>query len=122
MDSFGKRLKYAKENKGLTNSDLAKLMGKKSQSTIVAWENGSSEVTLSQLKQLAEILDVSEEFLLKGSIDDDTISAPNGYIIVDAAKYSRLLEELNEKKDQIINEQSNQISQLKNIEGLDRAE
>lgn len=115
MDTFGKRLKYAKDKKGLTNSQLAVLMNKKSPSTIVAWENDSSEVTLSQLKQLAQILDVSEEFLFKGS-DDGTIvdKVPDGFVMVDAVKYSKMLEELNEKKDAIIKKQTKDLEKLKN--------
>ena len=61
---IGNNIKRARELKGLTQDELAKRMGYKSRSTIARIENGDNDVSQSKLKKLADILDVSIDFLL----------------------------------------------------------
>lgn len=117
MDTFGKRLKYAKEKKGLTNKELATLMGKNSPSTIISWENDTSEVTISQLKKLAEILEVSKEFLMDGTDAINIIKEPmQDYVIMPKDKVIELQDKALKNQEQQIQKQSQTIEHLKNAE------
>lgn len=66
MNTFGERLRYLREEKGLKQTELAKMLNLESSSTISQYEN----ITLNRipdahiLKRLADILDCSTDFLL----------------------------------------------------------
>lgn len=68
--SVGQNIRKAREEKQMTQDELAKRMGYKSRSTIARIENGDNDVSQSKLKKFSEILDVSISFLLDG--DDPT--------------------------------------------------
>lgn len=112
MDSFGQRLKQKREEKGLTQQQLADLLGKGNKTVISSWEKDKNEPSLTDLKNLAVHLNTTVSYLLDSP--SDSTNVPEGYLMVDAVKYSKMLEQLNEKKDQIINEQSKQLEQIKN--------
>ena len=115
MDTFGKRLKYARERKSLTVKELAELMGKSAHSTIIAWEKDKSEVTISQLKELAKILDVSEEFLLNGS-DLSTVSdPPQDYILIKKDDLLKLQEQVINKQAEELKKTKEELESIKNI-------
>lgn len=65
--SVGQNIRKAREEKQMTQDELAKRMGYKSRSTIARIENGDNDVSQSKLKKFSEILDVSIRFLLDGS-------------------------------------------------------
>lgn len=56
-------LKKARKNKNYTQDKLAKLLGV-SRSTVAMWESGSSQPDNRLLSVLADILDVSVDYLL----------------------------------------------------------
>ncbi len=60
---FGERLKKLRELKGLTKSDLAKFL-KVSYKTITRWEKGETVPSILELKEIAKILEVPEDYLL----------------------------------------------------------
>lgn len=68
--SVGQNIRKAREEKQMTQDELAKRMGYKSRSTIARIESGDNDVSQSKLKKFSEILDVSISFLLDG--DDPT--------------------------------------------------
>lgn len=117
MDTIGKRLKYAKDKKGLTNKELAALMGKNSPSTVIAWENDTTEITVSQLKLLAEILEVSEQFLLNGNEAQSIVSEPTpDYVLVKKDEYMALQDRVIQYQQKEIEELKKSEQNLKNIE------
>lgn len=75
---IGNNIRRARELKGLTQDELAKRMGYKSRSTIARIENGDNDVSQSKLKKLADILDVSIDFLLDDGKDRASVSRPKG--------------------------------------------
>ena len=56
-------IKKARKEKGLTQSDLASMLGVK-RSVISKYENGSIEPSLTQIEKIAELLDVTPSFLI----------------------------------------------------------
>lgn len=64
----GERLRISREAKGFTQDDLAD-RASLGQSQLNRYENGKSEPTLDVVIRLAEVLDVSVEWLL-GVVDD----------------------------------------------------
>ena len=67
MSAFSEKLFNQRVKQGLTQSDVAKLVPM-TQSSYSRIENGFQEPNLSQLKRIAEVLNVSLDYLL----DDDT--------------------------------------------------
>ncbi len=62
--SLGSRVKEARERKGLSQTELAELMGYKSRSSINKIESGERDIPRSSLIQLAEKLDVTPQYLM----------------------------------------------------------
>lgn len=60
---FCERLKALRTEKGLSQPELANLLGV-SNGIISFWENGVNEPTISNLIKLAEVLEVSTDYLL----------------------------------------------------------
>lgn len=63
MSVFSERLYNARIKQGLTQSDVAKMIPM-TQSSYSRIENGFQEPNLNQLKRIAEVLNVSIDFLL----------------------------------------------------------
>lgn len=55
-------LEAARINAKLTQKELAKILGV-SNATIVNWENGSTEPSLSQLKKISELSGIPMDFI-----------------------------------------------------------
>lgn len=55
MEKLGKLLQCARKARGLTQAEVAEMMGFKSRTTIVAIEKGDRSVSESELQKLAEI-------------------------------------------------------------------
>jgi len=66
MNTFGERLRYLREEKGLRQTELAKMLNLESSSTISQYENPAlNRIPDSHtLKKLADILDCSTDYLL----------------------------------------------------------
>lgn len=76
MSTLGKRLREARENKGLMQHQLAKLIGAKSAGVISNWENGLNKPDVDKIALLCKVLEVSPSFLLDISQDDAFICSP----------------------------------------------
>ncbi len=66
MDSIGLRIKYAREQKELTQKQLGAIVNK-GDSTVRMWELGKSEPDLVTLNLIAKALDVDTAYLLGNS-------------------------------------------------------
>lgn len=63
--AFGEKLREAREKKGLSQSDLARLMGIDSTNAISRWEKNTYRPDLDKLRQLCQLLSVSADSLLE---------------------------------------------------------
>lgn len=63
MDIFCERLKELRKNGNLSQKRLAEIL-QTTNSTVCDWERGRSQPDLSALVKLAEIFDVSTDYLL----------------------------------------------------------
>ncbi len=63
MNGFGEKIKELRKEKGLTQKMLAEKIGQ-AQSTIFYWEQNKQEPTISSLKKLCEVFEVSADYLL----------------------------------------------------------
>lgn len=64
MSSLGERIKYAREQKGYLQGELARLIGVKSSGVISNWETDLNKPDAEKIVKLCDILDVSASFLL----------------------------------------------------------
>lgn len=62
MKAFGRRLKKLREKQGLTQTELARKLGK-SLRTVQKYESGEIDIPLSMLYSLSEVFDVTISFL-----------------------------------------------------------
>lgn len=62
--TIGERIKNARIDKGLNQTELAKLCGYANKGNISRIENSGNEVTTKQVKRIAEKLDVSVSYLM----------------------------------------------------------
>ena len=56
------KLKAARVNAGLTQADVAKILNRNKQ-TIVNWENGVTEIKVSDLLRLSKLYEIPIEYL-----------------------------------------------------------
>lgn len=94
----------------LTQQQVAIHVGKKNKTVVSSWELDKNEPSLSDIKKLADLLNTSVSYLIEG-IDS---GIPSGQVLVDSKKYTKMLEELNEKKTDQLEETRKQIERLKN--------
>lgn len=62
MSIFGDNIKRLRKNKGLKQQEIAELLGVK-QNTYSDWENGKTDPSFENLVKLADLLDVSLDWL-----------------------------------------------------------
>ncbi len=62
LNMFPQRLKELRLKKGLTQTELGEKVGVK-QNTLTNWENGKREPSFENLVKLADLLDVSLDWL-----------------------------------------------------------
>ena len=73
--SLGSNIKKRRFELGMSQQELASLMGYKSRSTIAKIEAGENDVTQSKLRRFAQVLDTSVEVLLSGT-ETSAVPAP----------------------------------------------
>lgn len=67
MSEFSNRLKRLREDKGWSKTYVAKTIGLKSMQTYANWEYGRTEPDFSMLSKIANIFNVSTDYLLNGA-------------------------------------------------------
>ena len=72
MSTLGERIRYAREQKGLLQSELAKLINVKSSGVISNWEKDLNKPDAEKIVRLCSVLDTSASYLLDyyGKSDD----------------------------------------------------
>lgn len=68
--TVGDRIKQVREQKNMTQEDLAFACGYKSRSTINKIEKGICETKLSTLKKIAKALGIDPDYLVFGDVED----------------------------------------------------
>lgn len=65
METFGERMKWAREQRGMSQPDLAHAMGV-APMTISKWERGAMDPGSTKLRTISALLGVSADWLLNG--------------------------------------------------------
>ena len=69
METLGEKIRNLREEKGLTQPELAKLVGV-SNGTVSFWENGVNEPKASYVRKLSTVFEVTSDYLL--GLEDET--------------------------------------------------
>lgn len=77
--TIGERIKIARTNAGMTQADLARIMGVPYQ-TIGHWEKNASSPKYSSLEKVAKALNISVETLILGNTDSDKNSKDDAMV------------------------------------------
>lgn len=102
-DKFANRLKALRKLKGYTQKDFSDIIGVK-QTTVSNYEKGLRFPDLDKLNQIANIFNVSVDYLIGRNEFDNEIIDTNKYKIVNKEEYKRVLEYLlNGNKDKARN-------------------
>ncbi len=111
MGTFGKRLRDLREEKGITLKELAVLIGRdeKNNTTISAWEKDKTQPSIEDIVKLADVLNTSTEYLLRGKKVNVVSEPENDYVKIKK-------DELLELKDKLIQYQAKEIEELKDKE------
>lgn len=64
MENIGKRIRLKREELGITQEELAKLLGYKNKSTIAKIENGTNDITQSKVVEFAHALHTTVAYLM----------------------------------------------------------
>lgn len=72
----GSRIESLRASKGISQLELAKMLGYKSDSTISKWESGASIPTGTKIVKLAQALGTSTDYILFGDGPENTEEQP----------------------------------------------
>ena len=73
-ENFNENLRYAREQKGLSQKDVAEKIGV-AKSTYSLYESGNREPNVQTIKKIADVLDVSADDLLGINSEHTTMAA-----------------------------------------------
>jgi len=79
MNTFGERIKKARQAKGLSQAELAKIMGESSGNVIFTWEKGTGKPDYEKIALLCDVLEVSA---------DDIIGRKKKILMPDVSEWS----------------------------------
>ena len=82
MSTIGRNISRFRRDLGLTQEELAKLMGYKSKSTINKIELGINDIPQSKIAQFADVLGTTPAILM-GWNEDDEINSPSNSILTE---------------------------------------
>lgn len=71
MSEFSKRLTGLRENKGWSKTYVAKAIGLSSMQTYANWEYGRTEPDFQMLNKIANLFNVSTDYLLNGNKEEN---------------------------------------------------
>lgn len=77
-DNFGENLKEARKNSGMTQAEVAKIVGV-AKNTYCNWEQGTREPNILKIKALAKLFGVSVDYLVGFEKQDALVTAQNKY-------------------------------------------
>ncbi|WP_138993936.1 helix-turn-helix domain-containing protein [Larkinella sp. C7] len=107
-ESFGQRLKKLREDKNMSQEELAIALGKSGKhirNVISNWEKDRAEPSLSDLNKLCEVLETTPNFLLNGDQTKAAFEPPAGYVVMKADEVIELQRQLLQKQKEKIEEQ-----------------
>ena len=104
--TFGEKLKQARTDAGLKQSELAKIIGT-TNTTISNWEKGVSKPDLDMLSYICGALKVRASYFLQPILPDDGISIPEFNLI---KKYRSLDPHGQDMVDTILNKECERVS------------
>ncbi|MZP31356.1 helix-turn-helix domain-containing protein [Heliobacterium undosum] len=99
MDTFNARLKHLRTNKGLTQEELANILGVE-RATLASWETGRREPDFETVKKIAAYFSVSLEQLI-GTVNysQNTSVATIEAALTDDPELLNFFAELKERED-----------------------
>ncbi|MCD8122005.1 MAG: helix-turn-helix domain-containing protein [Clostridiales bacterium] len=109
--TFGKKLKAARTEAGLKQSELAKQL-KTTGNTISNWENNVSKPDLDTLSYICGILHVTASYFLQPTLPEDEVSIKELKMI---KKYRDLDDPGRETVDIVIDRESQRTAQLRRL-------
>ena len=104
------RLKYARELLGLTQAELANLLGLKGAAAISKWEKEQREIKLSIMDKLATALQTNKEWLLTGEVKKAHSEALNAIYVLWKERAENLSEKVGVPQEYIDAIRNNEIS------------
>lgn len=84
MEAFAKKVREARKNRELSQEELGKLIGVSGRS-VQAYEYGKSVPRKKALRQLAQALDVSYEYLVNDEVDDPNYGKDMDHLVSEAS-------------------------------------
>ena len=78
MDTIHTRIKAARDRLGLSMEQVADQLGLSAWQTVQQWENGSTAPSRRRLPKVAELLGVTQEYLLSGARDGAPTAGTRG--------------------------------------------
>lgn len=64
MQTLGSKIRHLREKKNMTQTELSQILGMKTYTTVSKWENNENFPKGKDLKELAELFEVSADYLL----------------------------------------------------------
>lgn len=116
--TFGEKLKQARSDAGLKQSELAKLIGT-TNTTISNWEKGVSKPDLDMLSYICGALKVRASYFLQPTLPDDGVSIPEFNLI---KKYRTLDPHGKDMVDTVLDKEYDRCESIKKAEVIQLAD
>lgn len=125
MEQLGDRVRKLREGRNMTQTELSEILGMKTYTTVSKWEKNENFPKGKDLKKLAEIFNVTSDYLL-GLTDDKLkkITTQNEKTeiisIYDQLEEPRQEKVLNYAKEQLEEQESSNIISIKDTKIFDK--
>lgn len=118
MATLGKRIREARENKGLLQTQLAKMIGARSAGVISNWENDLNKPDIDKIIAMCKAMDVSISVLVGYSAEDEFVCSPSEQRIIE--KYRCLNDHGKTSVDLILNHEYEAVAPIAQTEDVYR--
>lgn len=116
MKNFGERLKRLREEKKMTQQDLADMMGKANKTVISSWELNKNQPSISEIEKLCDYFEVSADYLLRGKELSATSENQSDYVTIAKDELLKMSERLIKYQEKELEELRQKNEQQKNTE------
>ncbi len=114
MSTLGKRIREARENKGLLQTQLAKMIGANSAGVISNWENDLNKPDIDKIIAMCKVLGVPVSVLVGYSAEGEFVCSPAEQMMIE--KYRCLDDHGKESVDLILAHEYELIARMEQAE------
>lgn len=115
LKNFGNRIKIRRKEKGISQEELANIVGyisENARSSIQKIESGKSDIPISKIKLIADALDTTPSYLMGWTDEENIIGEVKSSVLPDSSDLVTIYENLNDEGKRRLIEYAYDLSEV----------